>query len=145
MAEDENEVERPLPVLTLANKEFWDATKRHELRIQRCLECKNFWYPISDMCPFCHSRDYEWAKTSGKGVVDSWIVYYQPMHPYYHTTEVPHLKIPYAVVQVQLEEGPRVFGNILDTDVKDIKSGMPVRLDFEEVNDEVTLPQWRRA
>ena len=64
-------------------------------------------------------------------------------HPYFHTTEVPHLKVPYAVVQVKLEEGPRMFGNLLNVDPKDIKVGMQVEVAFEKVNDDVTLPQWR--
>lgn len=140
-----NDIQRPLPILTLANKGFWEAAKNHELRLQKCLECSHVYYPISDMCPFCHSQDYEWALVSGRGVIDSWIVYHQPLHPYFVKTEVPHLKVPYAVVQVKLEEGPRMFGNLLDVDPKDIKAGMLVQVDFEQVTDEVTLPQWRLA
>ena len=135
---EEKKVVRPLPVITIANKGFWEAAKKHELRLQRCLSCKKFYYPISKMCPFCHSMDSEWALTKGRGIIDSWIVYHQSLHPYF-------TKVPYAVVQVKLEEGPRVFGNLLDTDPKDIKMGMPVKVAFEDINDEVTLPQWRRA
>lgn len=142
---EEHEVTRPLPILTLANRGFWEAAKKHELRLQRCLECRHFYYPISEMCPHCHSMDYEWALTSGRGVIDSWIVYQQPLHPYFNLTKVPHLRVPYAVVQVQLEEGPRLFGNLLGTDPKDIKAGMRVEVVFEDVNAEVTLPQWRRV
>ncbi len=133
---EEQKISRPLPIITTANRGFWEATKKNELRLQQCLSCKRFRYPISIVCPFCHSTDYEWALTKGRGIVDAWVVYHQPFHPAF-------TDVPYAVVQVKLEEGPRLFSNLVDVDPKDIRGGMPVTALFEDVNEEVTLVKFR--
>ena len=133
---EKRKINRPLPIISVANRGFWEATKKHELRLQKCLSCNKFHYPISVVCPFCHSTEYEWALTKGRGVVDSWVVYHQSFHPAFAEA------VPYAVVQVELEEGPRLFANLVGVDPKDIHAGTQVKAVFEDVNEEVTLVQF---
>ncbi len=133
---EERKVRKPLPVITAANRGFWEATKKHELRLQQCSSCQKYRYPVSSVCPFCQGMDYEWALTSGRGVVDAWVVYHQSFHRAF-------TELPYAVVQVKLDEGPRLFANLLDTDIKAIHAGMAVTAVFEDVDSEITLVQFR--
>ena len=52
---------------------------------------------------------------------------------------------PVSVVQVEIEEGPRLTANLLDCPVHEIKIGMPVAADYEDITPEITLVQFRRT
>src|SRR5262249_20425764 len=52
------------------------------------------------------------------------------------------LQAPFTVVLVDLEEGVRMVGNLLDGEAY---VGMPVEVEFQRMDDELTLPQWRPA
>jgi uncharacterized OB-fold protein len=45
---------------------------------------------------------------------------------------------------VQLEEGPRLITNLVDVPVEEYEIGMPLRADFEDVDEETTLVVFRR-
>ena len=45
----------PLPAPTPESKPFWDAAKRHELRIQRCRPCQQAYFYPRNVCPQCLS------------------------------------------------------------------------------------------
>jgi hypothetical protein len=49
-----------------------------------------------------------------------------------------------VVVLVDLEEGTRIVGNLIDADPADISIGDGVRVAFVSVDDDLVLPQWRR-
>jgi uncharacterized OB-fold protein len=52
-------------------------------------------------------------------------------------------KVPYVILIVELEEGPRMTSNMVDCAIEDVKIGMPVQAVFEDVNDEITLVKFR--
>ena len=64
---------------------------------------------------------------------------HQPIHP----ALVDHT--PFATVQIELEEGPRMTSNLIDVPPDEIEIGMAVEVVFERVTDEVTLPLFKRA
>ncbi|MEE4354713.1 MAG: OB-fold domain-containing protein [Desulfatiglans sp.] len=131
----------PLPVPTIDTKGFWDAAKRHELVIQRCLNCGTFRHTPIACCHVCQSFEYEWHRVSGKGIVYSYIICNHPVHP------VLESRVPYNVVAVELPDAGnvRVSGNLLDCPEQEIYIGMPVEVTWEDIDDEVTLPQWKKA
>ena len=131
------EYEKPLPVITENNRPFWEATKSHELRLQKCHQCGHFWYPSGPVCPYCWSRDYEWTALRGRGKVTFWVVFHQR---YFDSFKED---IPYNVVQVELEEGPRLISNLVDIKSEDIRMDMPVEVVYDDVTPEVTLPRFR--
>src|SRR5229473_653432 len=64
------------------DKEFWDATRRHELVVQRCNGCGTFQWGPEWICHKCHSADHlGWQKVSGHGRLFSWIRNWNPVHP----------------------------------------------------------------
>ncbi len=67
---------KPLPEITTDNQPFWDACKRHELSLQRCLACRELRLP-SPICQKCLSMDSEWVPASGRGKVYTWVIVYQ--------------------------------------------------------------------
>jgi uncharacterized OB-fold protein len=44
---------------------------------------------------------------------------------------------------VELAEGVRMVGELLEAAPDDIRIGAPVRVDFARIDDELTLPAWR--
>jgi len=91
------------------------------------------------VCPDCLSDRYDWARVSGRGTIASFVVFHKAYFPAFVA------EIPYAVAQVELEEGPRLTSNLVDVPPDQIAIGMPVEVVFDDVTPEVSLPRFRRA
>jgi hypothetical protein len=61
----------------------------------------------------------------------------------FHKPYFPGLAVPYAVVQVRLGCGVRLFSNLAGVANEDIRIGMRVVASFEDVSSEVTLLKFR--
>ena len=129
--------DKPLPIVNEENRGHWDAARKGELRLQRCLDCRFFRYPIAAVCPKCLSTQLEWAHLSGRGVVGSWVVFHKAYWPGFKPD------LPFVVAQIELEEGPRYTSNLVGIASTDVRIGMPVRVEFEAVTDTITLPKFR--
>lgn len=127
---------KPVPAITPDMKPFFDAAKRHELVMQRCRQCGVHRFPAREICSQCLSRAAEWVRVSGVGEVFSYNVMHQIYHPGFAA------EVPYAVVLVRLEDGAKMNSNLIGVQPHDIKIGMPVRVVFEDITDEVTLPKF---
>ena len=130
---------KPLPRITPDNRPFWDAARRHQLVLQRCADCQRFRYPPAPVCAACLSDRAEWTAVSGRGTVSTFVVFHQRYFPSFADD------IPYNVVQVQLDEGPRLTANLVDVPNADIEIGMRVEVVFDDVTPDVSLPRFRRA
>lgn len=128
---------KPLPLINEETKPYWEYCRKHELRMQKCLQCGHIRFPISVICPKCHSMEAEWARLSGKGTIYSFTIYRVPYHPAFKDD------IPYVVAIIQLDEGPRLESNIIGCRVEDVRIEMPVEVAFDDVTSEVTLPKFR--
>lgn len=128
---------RYLPVQYPEEKPYWDGAKERRLMLQKCSDCDHVWYPIGPACPACFSKKFEWSRMSGRGVVHNYVVYHKAWTPWFEK------KVPYAVVQIELEEGPRLTTNLLECPVADVKIGMPVEVTYEDITGEITLVQFK--
>ncbi len=133
----EEKTGRYLPVIYPEELPFWEGARKHEIILQRCNSCAKSWYPIGPACPHCFSMSFKWDRMSGRGTLHNYVVFHKPWTKWFES------KVPYAVVQIQLEEGPRLTTNFLDCAVKDIKIGMPVEAVFEDITSDITLVQFR--
>ena len=131
--------QKPLPIINEDNAPYWEYCRKHELRMQKCEGCGHIRFPVSILCPKCHSMDAVWTKLSGRGKVFSYIVFRVPYIDSYKDD------IPYTVAIVQLEEGPRMESNLIVPDLEDIRIDMPVKVYFDDVTDEVSLPKFKPA
>ena len=129
--------QKPLPIINQDNAPYWDYCRKHELRMQKCEGCGHIRFPVSILCPKCHSMDAVWTKLSGKGKVFSYIVFRVPYVESYKDD------IPYTVSIIQLDEGPRMESNLVVSDLEDIRIDMPVKVFFDDVTDEVSLPKFK--
>jgi uncharacterized OB-fold protein len=91
------------------------------------------------MCPRCRSLDSTWERGSGRGRVWSWVVAHPPVIPSFAD------RVPFNVAVIELEEGVRMIGNVFDVSNEDLHDGMPVEVTFEDLEEGVSLPQWRPA
>ncbi len=130
---------KPLPVPTAESKPYWEACKRHELRIQRCKHCSRYRHYPQPMCPYCYSFEFEWAKVSGKGKIYTYVVTHQAFHSGFAE------EVPYATVTIELDEGVRMVSRMVDTKPEELEIGMPVEVVFEDVTDKITLPMFKRS
>jgi len=128
---------KPLPNVNEDNKEFWRGCKSHELRFQKCRDCGHVRWPPSMICPACHSLETEWIVSSGKGKVYTFVIYHVAYHEGFKND------VPYIVADVELEEGPRLPTNILDCPHEKIACDMPVKVVWEDVTEEFSLPKFR--
>jgi len=128
---------RPVPVPDEASAPFFDAAKQGKLLIKHCPACNRYLAPQAETCDACHSLDVEWREASGRGTVYSFVVNHQVLHPGFRE------EVPYNVIIVELEEGPRLTSNYAGPN-EDLAVDMPVRVTFEQVG-EVAVPKWVRA
>ena len=131
--------ERPLPEITPLTEPFWTAAKSRRLVVQRCRECGAYRFPPEVACFPCGSSQVDWAPVSGRATLYSWTVAHPPLLPYFQE------RSPWPVAAVRLEEGPRMVTNLVGVPVGEYRVGMPLQVDFEDVNDEITLVVFRRA
>lgn len=137
MSESTSTYKKPLPRPNRLSQPYWDAARKHELLIVSCKSCGHKWLPPSDLCPKCLSRDIEWVKASGRGKVWSWVIFWQRYFAAFAED------IPYNVVYVELDEGPRLMTNLVDADPAAIVCDMAVEVVFDDVTPEITLPKFR--
>ena len=128
---------KPLPVADKDTQPFWDYTRKHELRVQKCLTCGKLHYPVSPICPHCLGMTSEWVKLSGKGEVYSFIVVQRRYHPGFASD------IPYTVAIIRTEEGIRMLSNVVGVKPDAVHMGMPVEVTFDDVTPEFTLPKFK--
>ncbi|GAA5161394.1 MULTISPECIES: Zn-ribbon domain-containing OB-fold protein [Amycolatopsis] len=125
-----------LPVPGELTAPYWEHARRHELALQHCRSCDRLWHPPLPRCPHCHSATLDWHRVSGRGTVYSATVVEHPTHAALAD------RVPYVVALVELAEGPRVVANIRGCEPDEVHIGQPVRVTFEDVTDEITLPQF---
>lgn len=115
---------------------FWAGTRQGELRIQRCGGCGSLRHPPGPACPRCGSiGKAEYLVAAGTGTVYSYVVHHHP--------PVPGKKLPIVVALVELAEGVRILGELAGVKPDDVSIGMPVRVSFDRVAENLVLPCWR--
>jgi uncharacterized OB-fold protein len=130
---------KPLPRLDDANAPFWAAAKAHELKLQKCAGCGVLRFPATRYCAACGNAESSWAEVSGRGTVSSWCRFHQVYFEGFAED------VPYIVIVVALEEGPRLFSNLVDAPEGEIEIGLPVKVYFDDVTPEVTLVKFKPA
>jgi uncharacterized protein len=129
------------PVVSKDTEFFWAGTAAGELRIQRCAQCGALRHPPGPMCPQCGSDrggdQPGYVVAAGTGEVYSYVVHRHP--------PVPGRTLPIVIALVALDSlmGVRMVGELIGTDPDLVRVGLPVRVELQRVDDELTLPAWR--
>ncbi|MBU1357993.1 MAG: Zn-ribbon domain-containing OB-fold protein [Gammaproteobacteria bacterium] len=128
---------KPLPTLTDENQPFWEACREGRLSLQKCSACGHLRYPIAICCPRCLSGEAEWTTLSGRGTVFSVVVFHRAYHPGFKDD------VPYNVAMIQLDEGPRMYSNVVGVPNDRVRIGDAVEAVFDAVTPEITIPRFR--
>jgi uncharacterized OB-fold protein len=127
---------RWLPEPTPDSLVFWQGCRAHELRIQFCNQCEEYYFYPRPFCPKCWSDDVEWRAVSGNGTLHTYVINERPVEGIEDA--------PFVIAIVVLDEGPHLMTNIVGVapSPEDLPPGLPVTVVFEEVSDTVTLPKF---
>ena len=126
MSETESDIHAPGPDITDLNRPYWEGLKEGMHQYQRCNACGHNWLPARSECPGCLGDAWSWKRAGGKARLVSWVVYRMAYHASFAK------RLPYTVAVVELEEGPRMFSNIVDADAYALKIDMPLRMVIED-------------
>ncbi|MGQ0572416.1 MAG: Zn-ribbon domain-containing OB-fold protein [Armatimonadota bacterium] len=119
---------------------FWQGCREHELRAQRCGGCSSLRWPPRGLCPRCHSWAFDWVALGNTGTVASFVVVHRA------TSQAFATEVPYVIAQVTLDDTNglvRLASNVVGYPWDQVRVGMAVRVEFEDVTPEVTLPKFR--
>lgn len=108
------------------------------LHLQRCADCGTWRHPPRFRCAACGSDAVAWEPVSGRGRVFTWTVTHRPVDPAFAA------EVPYAVVVVELEEGPRVVGNLLGIATEELSLDLPVEVVVEAAGPRAACLHFRR-
>ena len=128
-----------VPSPTLESRPYWQGLQEGKLRLQKCADCgKPRHYP-RPMCEACWSMDVDWFDATGLGVVHTWTITHYAFHP--------GLKgdLPYILLTVDLPEGVRMNAQARGIDAAQLRIGLPVKVVFDRVKDDLTLPLFEAA
>jgi uncharacterized OB-fold protein len=113
--------------------EFYAHLAAGALKLQRCDACATWRHPPRILCGRCGSGEWQWANTSGRGILFSWTITHQMLFPPFADD------LPYAVVVVELEEGPRLVTALRGIEHAALRLDLPVELRIARVSDTIGL------
>ncbi len=118
---------------------FWSAARHDRLVVPRCRECGTFRLPPLPICHVCQSEVTDWEELPGTGTVLTFTIVHHPLHPDLAAV------CPYVSAVVDLDgtqgEGARILVNVTDCDPAAVSIGAPVRIVFDHVNDDMSIPR----
>lgn len=125
----------PPPPPDEVTRGFWDATRRREFVLQRCLGCGHWQHYPRWLCTVCGGTELDFARACGRGTVDSFTIV--------HRAPAPGFTPPYAVARIRLAEGPLMLSTVIGCPTGAVVCDLPVQLDWQPLPDGRHLPVFR--
>lgn len=117
----------------MAVARFWrENASRYNLIGTKCGVCGRAYFPPRSVCPTCHRQSIgkmEPLKLKGEGEVLTFSIVHE-------APSQLEMQKPYVIAIVQMEEGPRITGQIIDVELDEVKVGMKVRGTLRKVSDD---------
>ena len=134
------DLERPLPhPITPEARPYWEGLREQKLMLPRCRACRRTHFYPRVLCPHCHAADLEWVQASGRGRLYAFEIAYQSFNKAFK------VKPPFVLAMVELEEGPRMMTNVVGCAPDEVRVGMAVEVEYEDVTAEITLAKFKPA
>lgn len=129
----------PIPRQGTHTRPFWQGAKEGKLMLPKCEDCGQVhWYP-RHICPHCHSMNLTWVEGSGEGTIYTYAVQHMVFGKWAE-------QAPFVTAYIDLKEGDRMLTVLRGVDPhkpEEIQIGAPVRVEFEQADDETFVPYWR--
>ena len=127
-------MKHPAPRPDSACAFHFEAAKDGRLMLPFCRACAKYHWPPRARCPRCGGgAGFEtgagWREAKGTGTIASYSVVVRAVNP--------ELKddAPYVIAFVELDEGVRLFTNIVDAGPGELRCGLRVQCRFEASTD----------
>lgn len=134
-----NDLRAILPQPTTATEAFWAACDEGRLMMTRCAACGHLFHFPRPFCIQCGSDDVALETVSGLGSIFSLT---SVAMSFYGSTWQD--QVPYTVILVDLDEGPRMASRLVGPDHGDASIGDRVRVIFPEIDGQ-RLPFFERV
>jgi uncharacterized protein len=121
-----------------ATEPFWAAAREHRLVIPRCTNCGTFRFPPAAFCWVCRHQTVDWVEHDGNGELYSFTVMRHAVVPAVGDA----LPIVIGVVALPDTNGCRLIADIVGCPPEVVEIGMPVALEWYDV-DEGSVPCFR--
>jgi len=109
---------------------YWrEIPQRYRLEAAKCKKCGAISFPPRLVCPECKAREFESITLADKGKIITYTIIRVAPQPFVDQT-------PYAVGIVELDDGVRLTGQIVDFNFEDLKTGSRVRIEFRKIYQE---------
>ncbi|MBM3284550.1 MAG: Zn-ribbon domain-containing OB-fold protein [Candidatus Aminicenantes bacterium] len=106
---------------------YWrEIPQRYRLEAGKCKNCGFIAFPPRPICPACKSRQFETITLADKGRILTYTIIRVPPQPFVDLA-------PYAVGIVELDDGVRITGQIVDCDFEELKIGLCVKIEFRKI------------
>lgn len=130
---------------------YYEAARQHRLVMKTCSACNLMRFPPGSACPWCMDLAWTWQEVSGKGTIYSYEIIVHAIQSGFRDIA------PYPVVVVELDEqrgipteydGLRLVANLVRDQFQpeaeeNVAIGKRVEVVFQQLNDDVTLPQFQ--
>ncbi|WP_037898482.1 Zn-ribbon domain-containing OB-fold protein, partial [Streptomyces sp. NRRL S-920] len=115
-----------LPEPDAFTRPYWDAAAERRLLIRRCGACGAAHHYPREFCPRCWSEDVTWERASGRATLYTWSVV--------HRNDLPPFgeRVPYVAAVADLEEGPRMMTEVVDSGPGELRIGLALEVTFRE-------------
>jgi len=127
-----------IPNPDVETQPFWDGCRSGVFLLRHCNACGHDHYYPRPFCPACWSDDVSWKEASGRARLYTYSIV--------HVNDLPPFneRVPYVAAIVDLDEGPRVMTNVEGVPFAELAIGMPLRVAFRQISDDITIPVFRR-
>lgn len=130
---------KPLPEISDLTRPFWRAARDGKLVMQKCSRCATLDFYPKPWCIECGDRRLNWVEVGPTGVVYS-----------YTTAPIVMMnlpgwngELPITLCLVDLDDGPRMYAQLVNCAPEDVRIGMRVVAEFEEISEDAGIPKFR--
>ena len=109
---------------------FWrEIPARYNMIGTQCGNCQRKFFPPRTICPDCHRKSVGMMKETTFPEIGE-VISFSIVH---HAPEAFTLQVPYPIAIIELEDGVRITGQIIDCDTGKVAIGMKVRTVFRKI------------
>ncbi|MDH7513401.1 MAG: Zn-ribbon domain-containing OB-fold protein [Clostridiales bacterium] len=106
---------------------YWrEIPQRYRLEAGKCRNCGFVAFPPRAICPACKAREFETITLADAGKILTYTIIRVPPQPFVD-------QAPYAMGIVELDDGVRLTGQIVDCDFEELKIGRRVKIEFRKI------------
>ncbi|MCK4364141.1 MAG: Zn-ribbon domain-containing OB-fold protein, partial [Candidatus Aminicenantes bacterium] len=99
--------------MTTPSRYWREIPQRYRLEANKCKKCGLVFFPPRLICSQCQNREFEETKLAEKGKVLTFTIIRVPPQQFVD-------QAPYAVGIVELDDGVKLTGQIVDCDFEDL-------------------------